>query len=123
MHFIAESKFIIVHATSAGYWAIGQGKLYNKIDRTSFDNFDDALEHAELSVAALDESIDLANLRRLAGLKETASAGATGAGAIATTPAAMGGMVKRNPSIYGKPTPKKRTKESDKDGIGRSKKK
>ena len=72
---------------------------------------------------------DVARMRKLAGLQETASGGATGAGAIASSPAAMNGVQKRNPSIYGqtklkkKPTPKKRpTKEDTSAGIGRSKK-
>ena len=72
---------------------------------------------------------DLARMRELAGIKETASGGATGAGAIASSPSAMNGVQKRNPSIYGqtklkkKPTPKTRiTKEDSSEGIGRSKK-
>jgi hypothetical protein len=118
-----EGRFIIVHAAPAGYWAVGQGRYSQDIDRTGFDNFDDALEHAELCLSSIDESLDVNEIRRLAGLKETASAGATGAGAVATAPTAMGGVVKRSPSIYDKPKPKKRTKESNDDGIGRSKKK
>jgi len=62
-------------------------------------------------------------------ITETASSGGTGAGAIAGSPVAIGGVQKRNPSIYGqtrlkkKPTPKKRqTKEGTSAGIGRSKK-
>jgi len=62
-------------------------------------------------------------------ITETASGGATGAGAIASSPSAMNGMQKRNPSIYGqtklkkKPTPKTRiTKEDASAGIGRNKK-
>jgi len=69
------------------------------------------------------------NIRKLK-VQETASGGATGAGAIASSPAAMNGMQKRNPSIYGqtklrkKPAPKKRnTSEDAGEGIGRSKKK
>ena len=200
-----EGRFIIVHAPPAGYWAVGKGSYQHDIDRTSFDNFDDALDHAHNCLESIDESIN--EIRRLAGLKEdrvrftdhhypggvnpfkakptgveiknkhewvqyakdhgytiekeadtlgwaykalddrgkvvgwwykiigdrighfkesvneTASAGATGAGAIASAPTAMGGMVKRNPSIYGKPEPKKRKKESSDDGIGRAKKK
>jgi hypothetical protein len=72
---------------------------------------------------------DISRIRELAGIKETASGGATGAGAIASAPVAMNGMQSRNPSIYGqtklkkKPTPKKRpTKEDTSAGIGRSKK-
>lgn len=62
-------------------------------------------------------------------IQETASGGATGAGAIASSPTAVGGMQSRNRSIYGqtklrkKPAPKKRpTREEKGDGIGRSKK-
>lgn len=69
------------------------------------------------------------NIRRVK-IQETASGGATGAGAIASSPAAMNGVQKRNPSIYGqtklrkKPEPKKRnTSEDAGEGIGRSKKK
>jgi len=68
--------------------------------------------------------------KQIAKLKETASGGATGAGAIASAPTAMGGVQSRNASIYGqttlrkKPTPKKRPTKEDTsgDGIGRSKK-
>jgi hypothetical protein len=116
-----EGKFIIVHAPPAGYWAVGKGSYQHDIDRTAFDNFDDALDHAHNCLASLDESIN--EIRRLAGLKETASAGATGAGAIATAPAAQGEMIKRSPSIYDKPEPKKRKKESNDGSIGRAKKK
>ena len=69
------------------------------------------------------------NIRKIK-IQETASGGATGAGAIASSPAAMNGMRSRNPSIYGqtklrkKPEPKKRaTREEAGEGIGRSKKK
>ena len=80
----------------------------------------------------VDESYE--RMRTLAGLQakqvtETASGGATGAGAIASSPTALGGVQSRNASIYGqttlrkKPTPKKRpTRENTGDGIGRSKK-
>lgn len=66
-------------------------------------------------------------LRRLAGLsvKETATGGATGAGAIASAPVAVGGMQKRNPSIYAtatKPEPKPRKKGKKGEGVGRDKK-
>ncbi len=54
-------------------------------------------------------------------ITETASGGATGAGAIATAPAATGGVQKRNPSIYGKPAPKQKSKKKE-DGIGRNRK-
>lgn len=117
-----EGKFIVVHVPPAGYWAVGKGQYQHEIDRTAFDNFDDALDHAHQCLASLDEGFDLSEIRRLAGLKETASAGATGAGAIATAPTAMGGDPIRR-SIYDKPKPKKRTKESSDDGIGRTKKK
>jgi hypothetical protein len=53
-------------------------------------------------------------------ITETASGGATGAGAIATAPASTGGVQKRNPPIYGKPEPKQKKKKED--GIGRSRK-
>ena len=119
---LAGLCFFLPHLL-AGYWAVGKGKYQHDIDRTSFDNFDDALEHAELCLSSLGEGFDVNEIRRLAGLKETASAGATGAGAVATAPTAMGGMVRRSPSIYDKPKPKKRTKESSDDGIGRAKKK
>jgi hypothetical protein len=185
-----DGKFIIVHAAPAGYWAVGKGQYQHDIDRTAFDNFDDALDHAHQCLASLDEGFDLSEILRLAGVvteskygvyrkskqqldapsgntssesakvkrggkhvifknkkeaddwvknnskgeelfvrkvskpvNETASAGATGAGAVATAPTAMGGMVRRSPSIYDKPKPKKRTKESSDDGIGRAKKK
>ncbi len=69
------------------------------------------------------------NIRKVKQIKETASGGATGAGAIASSPTAMNGMQSRNASIYGqtklykKPTPKKRpTSEEAGDGIGRNKK-
>ena len=68
-------------------------------------------------------------MRNYENMKETASGGATAAGAIASSPTALGGMVSRNTSIYGqtklkkKPTPKKRpTREEAGDGVGRSKK-
>jgi hypothetical protein len=70
------------------------------------------------------EDTELARIKALAGIKETASGGATGAGAIASAPTAVGGMVSRNPSIYAtadKPAPKVR-KVKKKDGIGRTKK-
>lgn len=70
------------------------------------------------------------SVRKIKQVKETASGGATGAGAIASSPAAMNGMQSRNPSIYGqtklrkKPEAKKRpTREEAGDGIGRDKKK
>ncbi len=44
------------------------------------------------------ESVDLLRMRQLAGIKENCSAGATGAGAIAVAPAAMGKMQKRQPT-------------------------
>ena len=127
-----EGKFIIVHAPPAGYWAVGKGSYQHDIDRTSFDNFDDALDHAHNCLASIDESIN--EIRRLAGLKETASAGATGAGAVATAPAAVGGsdpISRRIPgtqSIYGQATTKpkrkkrKKAKEDADVGIGRSRK-
>ena len=78
---------------------------------------------------------ELNALRRRAGIKETASCGGTGAGAVAVGAVAAYGVggskpikrqVSSNPSIYGKttkkPKPKERTKESTDDGIGRGKK-
>ncbi len=44
------------------------------------------------------ESSDLMRMRQLAGIRENCSAGATGAGAIAIAPAAMGKMQKRQPT-------------------------
>lgn len=69
-------------------------------------------------------------MRKLAGLgakpvQETASGGATGAGAIASAPTAVGGMQKRSPSIYAtatKPEPKPRKKGKKGAGVGRDKK-
>jgi len=199
-----ESRFIIVHAPPAGYWAVGQGAYAKQVDATGFDNFDDALEHAELCLSSMDESIDINEIRRLAGrvrstdhhypggvnpfkakptgveiknkhewvqyaknhgytiekeadelgwaykalddrgkvvgwwykiigdrvgyfkesVNETASSGATGAGAIASAPTAMNGGDPVRRSIYDKPTPKKRkkAKESNDGSIGRAKK-
>ncbi len=69
----------------------------------------------------------LSRMRQLAGIKETSSAGGTGAGAVATAPAATGGMVSRDPGIYGKTTEKpkrkkRKTKEEKGDGLGRGRK-
>lgn len=44
------------------------------------------------------EAEDLARMRKLAGIKENASCGATGAGSIAVAPAAMGKVNKRQPT-------------------------
>lgn len=79
----------------------------------------------DLGEPSMFEDADLARMKRLAGIKETASGGATGAGAIASAPAAVGGMQKRtDPSIYAaKPAPKKKGKKSKKnEGLGRNKK-
>lgn len=60
-------------------------------------------------------SEEIRRMKELAGIKETASAGATGAGAIATSPTPMGSMHSRNPSIYPeKPAPKDRRKKGKK---------
>lgn len=64
-------------------------------------------------------------MRRLAGLpvRETASGGATGAGAIASAPTAVGDLQRRDASIYpAKPQPKTRKKSKKGDGLGRGKK-
>ena len=47
---------------------------------------------------------DLARMRKLAGIKEDASCGATGAGAIAVAPAAMGKVKKRSDSVEESPS-------------------
>jgi hypothetical protein len=47
------------------------------------------------------EKTDIARMRQLAGIKETCSSGATGAGAIATAPATLGGVKKRAPAEEG----------------------
>lgn len=48
-----------------------------------------------------EEDIDLERLTKLAGVEETASGGATGAGAVASGPVSVGGMKRReNPSVY-----------------------
>lgn len=47
---------------------------------------------------ATTEDVELARMRQLAGIKENCSAGATGAGAIAVAPAAMGTMKRREPT-------------------------
>jgi hypothetical protein len=44
------------------------------------------------------EEKDLQRLRQLAGIRENCSAGATGAGAIAVAPAAMGSVKRRQPT-------------------------
>jgi hypothetical protein len=73
---------------------------------------------------AVDET---ARLKQLAGIKETASGGATGAGAVAVGAVATGDVVSRNMGIYGKTTEKpkrkkRKTKEEKSDGLGRSRK-
>jgi hypothetical protein len=45
-----------------------------------------------------EDTTDLSRLRELAGIKENCSGGATGAGAIAIAPAAMGSVKKRQPT-------------------------
>lgn len=119
-----DGRYIIVTAGVAGYWAIGKGRYSDDFDRTSFKTLDDAMNDAQETVSNLDE--DFSRIMELAGLKETSSGGGTGAGAIASAPAAMNGMQSRNQSIYGKttkkPKPKERAKESTEDGIGRNKK-
>lgn len=55
----------------------------------------------ELMVPAdqqMKESEELARMRKLAGIKENASCGATGAGSIAIAPAAMGKINRRQPT-------------------------
>jgi hypothetical protein len=47
---------------------------------------------------AVDEDNGLNRILELAGIRENASSGATGAGAIAVAPAAMGGMKRRQPA-------------------------
>jgi hypothetical protein len=47
---------------------------------------------------ATEEAADLARMRKLAGIKENCSAGATGAGSIVIAPAAMGGVKRREPT-------------------------
>lgn len=61
-----DGHFIVVHAAPAGHWAVGKGKYSEIIDRTSYDNVDDAIEHAQLTMASLDE--DVSRIRELAGL-------------------------------------------------------
>jgi hypothetical protein len=50
-------------------------------------------------ITTVEDATQLTRLRELAGIKETCSAGATGAGSIAVAPAAMGGMRKRQPTV------------------------
>lgn len=47
---------------------------------------------------AVSEDIDLARMRKLAGIKEDSSAGASCAGAIASVPAALGNVKRRQPT-------------------------
>jgi len=115
-------------------WQEGEGDWHAEFNKTGsswgmIDSYIDAVNllHDEAGLDPVDE--DISRLRELAGIKETASGGATGAGAIASSPSAMNGVQKRNPSIYGqtklkkKPTPKTRlTKEAASAGIGRNKK-
>lgn len=53
------------------------------------------LEPASLATEDQDSDDDLTRLKELAGIQESASSGATGAGAIAVAPTAMGSMNKR----------------------------
>ena len=102
----------------------------NQLVRVKMDKYKDhdgdsfTFNAGDLTPPKGDEN--LSRMRQLAGIKETASGGATGAGAIASAPAAVGDMHSRNPGIYGKttekPKKKKRTKENKSDGIGRSRK-
>jgi hypothetical protein len=50
------------------------------------------------SMTTVEDTSQLRRLRELAGIKEDASCGATGAGSIAVAPAAMGTMKKRQPT-------------------------
>lgn len=52
----------------------------------------------------MQEDTDILRLRRLAGIKENASCGATGAGAIAIAPASMGKMNRRNDAVEESPS-------------------
>jgi len=123
-------RFIVVTAGAAGHWAVGKGQPYEKgIEQWSHNNLEDAINQADADANDLD---NLREMKRMAGIKETSSGGCTGAGAIASAPAAVGGSkpIKREisgtQSIYGKtnkkPKPKTRAKESTEDGIGRNKK-
>jgi len=119
-----KGRFIVVTAGNAGHWAVGQGNPYGSgIEQWSHSNLDDAINQADADADDLD---NLREMKRMAGIQETSSAGGTGAGAIASAPAAMNGIHSRTQSIYGKtnkkPKPKERAKESTEDGIGRNKK-
>ena len=117
-------RFIVVIAGAAGHWVVGKGSPYEGgIEQWSHSNVNDAINQGDADADDLD---NLREMKHRAGIKETSSAGGTGAGAIASAPAAMNGIQSRNQSIYGKtnkkPKPKQRAKESTEDGIGRNKK-
>ena len=110
---------------------VGANVMNSKGDiHDHYDSEEEALAVAkDLNAQYGEVDEDFSRICELAGIKETASGGGTGAGAIASSPVAVGGVQKRNPSIYGqtkltkKPTPKKReTKEDSSAGIGRGKK-
>jgi hypothetical protein len=123
-------------------WKEGEGDWHAEHSKSGnswgmIDSYEDAVEliQDEAMYESVDEDIE--RIKELAGIKETASGGATGAGAIAVgavaAPFGVGGskLIKReissNPSIYGKTTKKPklkdRTKESTtEDGLGRKKK-
>jgi hypothetical protein len=63
---------------------------------------------------------ELNRMRQLAGIQETCSAGATGAGAIATAPMSMG-TIKRRPQAIGELNTEYRPKEAAKTIIGDTK--
>lgn len=101
-------------------------KVAKGVEASTMKNARDLMSYLMQGDRPLAEDEDLARMKRLAGIKETASGGSTGAGAIASAPAAVGGMQKRNPSIYAtkpEPKPRKKDKKGKKDdGLGRSKK-
>lgn len=100
----------------------GSGGL-EEIGSSDVSAFVDSVRRS-LGEPSMFEDTDLARMKMLAGIKETASSGATGAGAIASAPVAVGGMQKReNPSIYAsKPKPKPRKTGKKDNGVGRNKK-
>jgi len=113
--------------------AFGKGDIYGKegvVTRASREHTFSAMVPFVIEYGIRLDSGENISIRRehVRKIKETSSAGGTGAGAVAVGAVATGNIHSRNPGIYGKTTEKpkrkkrKTTKEEASDDLGRTRK-
>jgi hypothetical protein len=78
--------------------ATGQEEWRNMDDLEQFQTSDQQSGNIQPGQQMTAEQKDIKRMRQLAGITETCSAGATGAGSIAVAPVAMGNIQKRQPT-------------------------